>query len=82
MHNEQEYNKLIAAQLKQFGNQTPLGDLKYKIGDCVTFTNPAGIVFRGITVIGFCPEGEYDRRYYLDYDCWWFPATEASLSNS
>jgi hypothetical protein len=64
--------------------------LLFVIGDMVIFTNDAGINFGPYTVTGFAEQGEpdsvtrrfYDRgyRYHIDYDCYWFPVKESSLT--
>lgn len=59
--------------------------LKFAVGDVVTFTNEAGIVFRGLRVTGFykpdkpCAMYATGSRYMLDWSSPWFPATESSL---
>lgn len=59
--------------------------LKFKAGDRVIFTNCYGVWFR-CTVTGLYRPEKVDslyatgRRYMLDYDCHWMPATEESLS--
>ena len=64
----------------------PQADLKFKVGDRVTFTNEFGVVFEGHTVTGFYEETgllyQYGRRYYIDTDCYWFPKKESELSFS
>jgi len=59
--------------------------LRFQVGDSVIYKNDAGIEFP-LRVTGFyqrpaSPDGMYARgaRYLLDWDCPWFPATEASL---
>ena len=53
----------------------------FKVGDKVTFTNPAGIKFSGHKVIGFSTVEDmfHGRFIHLDYDCFWFPAKPESL---
>jgi hypothetical protein len=52
-----------------------------RVGDKVTFTNHNGVSFSGLTVIGFANPSElYGKSVYLDYDCYWYPATLASLT--
>ena len=52
-----------------------------KIGDKVTFTNPAGVEFTGLTVIGFCnPADLHGRSVHLNFDCYWFPVALANLT--
>lgn len=59
--------------------------LKFEVGDIITFTNDAGITFRGFRVTGFykpeqpCSLYATGKRYLLDWDCPWFPASESSL---
>lgn len=60
--------------------------LRFKLGDPVIYTNPAGVGFP-LRVAGFyqrpdMPDGMYatGARYLLDWGCPWFPVTEASLS--
>jgi hypothetical protein len=59
--------------------------LRFKAGDPVIYTNPAGIEFP-LRVTGFyqrpaSPCGQYANgaRYLLDWDCPWFPVPESRL---
>ncbi|WP_459203489.1 hypothetical protein ACQVRV_00090 (plasmid) [Ralstonia pseudosolanacearum] len=58
--------------------------LRFGVGDCVIYTNPAGIEFQR-RVTGFyrpaSPCGLYARgaRYLVDSDSPWMPVSEASL---
>ena len=59
--------------------------LKFKAGDPVIYTNPAGLEF-ALRVTGFyerpaSPDGMYAKgaRYLLDWDCPWFPVPESRL---
>ena len=58
--------------------------LKFKPGDKVVYTNPAGIQFN-LTVTDYytpCPiDSQYATggRYTLDWDCYWFPVAESDL---
>ena len=64
--------------------------LLFAVGDMVIFTNDYGLIFGPYTVTGFTEHGEpdsvtrrfYERgyRYYIDYDCYWFPVKESSLT--
>lgn len=53
-----------------------------KVGDRVTFTNDNGVVFPGHTILAIDAneEGFYGRRFFLDYDCYWFPAHADNLT--
>lgn len=58
--------------------------LKLKIGDKVIYTNDYGVQFNQVvTGIFQREEGESlyctGKRYYLNWDCHWMPATESSL---
>ena len=59
--------------------------LRFKVGDPVIYTNPAGLEF-ALRVTGFyerpaAPDGMYANgaRYLLDWDCHWFPVAESCL---
>lgn len=58
--------------------------LKFRIGDKVIYTNDNGAKFN-LIVTGLFQreEGEIlyctGKRYYLNWDCHWMPATESSL---
>lgn len=59
--------------------------LRFKVGDSVIYTNDAGIDFP-LRVTGFyqrpaSPDGMYANggRYLLNWECPWFPASEAKL---
>ena len=58
---------------------------KFTIGETIIYTNPQGVVFdRGYKVTGYCEEThplyKNGARYYLDFDCHWFPVKEENLS--
>lgn len=52
------------------------------VGDRVTFTNDNGVVFPGHTVLAIDAneDGFYGRRFFLDYDCYWFPSHVNNLT--
>ncbi len=87
MSSPQEWEEEITAQhdaQKPFAPENGQS-LRFKIGDPVIYTNPAGIDFP-LRVTGFyqrpaSPDGMYatGARYLLDMDCWWFPVSESSL---
>ncbi|MBO0501830.1 hypothetical protein KXR69_26435 [Ralstonia holmesii] len=59
--------------------------LRFKVGDPVIYTNPAGLEF-ALRVTGFyerpaSPDGMYAKgaRYLLDWECPWFPVVESCL---
>jgi hypothetical protein len=46
----------------------------FKLGQQVTFTNENGVVFTPLTIIGIDQSAEfYERQFYLNTDCYWFP---------
>lgn len=59
--------------------------LKFKPGDLVQYTNPVGVVFQFRVTRLYTPRTEFDSlyargaRYYLDWECPWYPVAEASL---
>ena len=58
--------------------------LMFKEGDAVIFTNDNGVSFP-LKVTGLyrpeSPCGQYSNgaRYFLDWDCHWFPVAESAL---
>lgn len=52
----------------------------FKIGDTVTYTNDAGVAFKGLTVLGFSKPHPNGRTVHLDKDAWWFPVNPNALS--
>lgn len=60
-------------------------ELKFKVGDKVTYINDYGCIFEGMTITKVMSradnEGLYcsGRRYYIDSDCPWMPVEEANL---
>lgn len=53
----------------------------FRVGQQVSFTNDYGVRFEPLKIMGFCkPTPDmYGRCVYLNYDCYWFPATLESL---
>ena len=53
----------------------------FKVGDKVTFTNDAGVVFPGHKVIGFSNPNElHGRHIHIDTDSHWFPHHDHELT--
>ena len=50
-----------------------------KVGDKVTFTNGYGVKFPGHRILGFCKPTSGEHCVYLDYDCYWMPASLKAL---
>lgn len=68
-------------QVKSTLSKTPLNNEPFKLGQIVTFTNDYGVSFKGKKIIGFGnPPYNGGGTIYLDYDCYWFPATAESLT--
>jgi len=59
--------------------------LKFAPGDKVKYTNPAGVKFY-FKVTGYHIERDFfyanGSRYFLDWDCPWFPVTEDCLEHA
>ncbi len=58
--------------------------LRFRVGDLVIYTNPAGVTFQRCVTGFYRPESPcalYARgyRYFLDSDCYWMPVPESSL---
>jgi len=65
------------AKTRQVLNELP--NLDIKKGDIVSYTNPYGVKFTGLKVLGFCePDG--NRCVYLNIDCYWFPVDPNKIS--
>lgn len=61
---------------------TPPVPCDFELGDKVIFTNAAGVVFTEFMVTGFSPTLDGRGRFlYLNWDCWWFPASPQSLQH-
>ena len=42
-------------------------------GDIVAYTNPNGVTWSPLKVLGFEPTPDEGRCVYLDWECYWFP---------
>ena len=86
--NDQEWEEKVVEEHNEAKPFAPENgqELKFKVGDAVTFTNDYGVTFHGLHITGlYKPElidSFYARgfRYLLDYDCHWFPVREESLT--
>lgn len=45
----------------------------FKAGDKVTFTNAAGVEFKGRTILGFSELTKWGQCIHLDTESWWVP---------
>lgn len=58
-------------------NETPYTEMGgFKIGQKVTFTNEAGVIFKNLEILGFVepnPDFLPERCVHLKKDAWWFP---------
>ena len=80
-HKQEFQDWVKAKKIKVYDN---LSDVSTQVegmvkGAKVSFTNEAGITFAGLEILGFC-DMWYERCVYLDYDCYWIPATLTSLT--
>lgn len=63
---------------------TPVCDCKLKLGQTVMYTNDYGLTFGPYKIIGF-DKGDgllfkYGKHIYIDFDCYWCPVAESSLT--
>jgi hypothetical protein len=72
-----EYKCLACGQADTLPKQC-----QFQVGDTVAYTNEYGVVFPGLTVIGFekLPDICDDRFIYLNTDACWFPHKESELT--
>ena len=86
--NHQEWEEKVIAEHNEAKLFAPENgqELKFMVGDAVTFTNDYGVSFSGLHVTGLYKPDPIDSfyargfRYLLDYDCPWFPVREESLA--
>ena len=84
------HHEAIARLIKEHDEIKPFPpengkELKFKVGDKVTYINDYGCIFEGMTITKVMEradnEGLYcsGRRYYIDSDCPWMPVKEVNL---
>ena len=70
---ENEDNFKKDAKAKKWNILNSIDGVDLKVGDKVTLTNDYGVVFRGMTVLGFCEKTSFGGCVYLNADCYWYP---------